>query len=211
MDINKLQNQLKWVPPGVLAWAEGYLKRIPRFQTLIEKEYTEMLDGMETSLKPYRKDFASFSRLPDSGRGRDEILREMEAIQAHEEARWRDGFVSGAVYNGDREFIDFLNQVYAINVGIKGVEKTTSNPMILKVPNVAESDTLKRDISQLLSEMGDMNAMNKLILANFYEKNQLYTSAIKTYEEAIKLQPDVDYYKMAYQEFIDRSKVGAKR
>ena len=39
----------------------------------------------------------------------------MEAIRAQEEAQWKDGFVSGAVYHGDQAHIDFLNQIYAIN------------------------------------------------------------------------------------------------
>ena len=39
----------------------------------------------------------------------------MEAMRAQEESHWKDGFVSGAVYHGDAEHIEFLNQVYAIN------------------------------------------------------------------------------------------------
>ncbi len=115
MNIDDIQRRLKWVPPGMLAAAERYLKRIPRLRAMLEKEYAEMLAGMEGSLKPYRREFETFSRLPQAGRGRDEILRELEAIKAREEARWRDGFVSGAVYHGDQAHIDFLNRVYAIH------------------------------------------------------------------------------------------------
>jgi glutamate/tyrosine decarboxylase-like PLP-dependent enzyme len=39
----------------------------------------------------------------------------MEALHAKEEVVWKDGFVSGAVYHGNQEHIDFLNKVYAIN------------------------------------------------------------------------------------------------
>jgi len=39
----------------------------------------------------------------------------MEAIKAREASRWKDGFVSGAVYHGDDTHIDFLNRVYALN------------------------------------------------------------------------------------------------
>lgn len=115
MDINEIQERLKWVPPGILRVAERYMKRIPGIRAMLEKEYDEMLGGMEGSLKPYRKDFTTFSKLPQNGRGRDEIVTEMQDIKAHEESRWRDGFVSGAVYNGDPSFVDFLNQIYAIN------------------------------------------------------------------------------------------------
>jgi glutamate/tyrosine decarboxylase-like PLP-dependent enzyme len=43
------------------------------------------------------------------------VLRELQALESQEEARWRDGKVSGAVYNGDTEHIDFLNRVYALH------------------------------------------------------------------------------------------------
>jgi len=36
----------------------------------------------------------------------------MWAIEA---AKWKKGFISGAVYHGDEEHIDFLNRVYALN------------------------------------------------------------------------------------------------
>ena len=39
----------------------------------------------------------------------------MEDFYAREEHKWRDGYVSGAVYHGEQEHIDFQNQVYAIN------------------------------------------------------------------------------------------------
>src|SRR5574341_214844 len=95
MNIDDLQRRLRWVPPGILTVAERYLKRIPRVRAMLEKEYEDMLGGLEDSLKPYRKEFKTFSRLPQVGRGQDEILRELEAIKAREESRWRDGFVSG--------------------------------------------------------------------------------------------------------------------
>lgn len=39
----------------------------------------------------------------------------MEGLREIEESRWKDGFVSGAVYHGDDEHLRFLNEVYAIN------------------------------------------------------------------------------------------------
>jgi glutamate/tyrosine decarboxylase-like PLP-dependent enzyme len=39
----------------------------------------------------------------------------MEALQTRERAKWKDGFVSGGVYHGDEEHINFLNRVYAIH------------------------------------------------------------------------------------------------
>ena len=80
-----------------------------------KKTTEEMMAEIEHSIKPYRKDFDSYTRLPRTGRSRDEIIQEMETLAAKEESKWKDGFVSGAVYHGDAEHIDFLNRVYAIN------------------------------------------------------------------------------------------------
>ena len=79
----------------------------------------DMLAGMAADLnrwlKPYKEGFVSFSRLPAAGLDRQAILAEMEKLNAIEQARWKDGYISGGVYNGDDTHVDFLNRVYAIN------------------------------------------------------------------------------------------------
>jgi glutamate/tyrosine decarboxylase-like PLP-dependent enzyme len=94
---------------------EKVLKSIPGVSQKIEKEYDGMMDGLESSVKPYKGKFAAFTQIPAAGRARADILRDMQAMRDHEEAAWKDGFVSGAVYHGDQEHIEFLNQVYALN------------------------------------------------------------------------------------------------
>jgi glutamate/tyrosine decarboxylase-like PLP-dependent enzyme len=110
-----LMNNIGRLPQSMAAWVEKRLKRIPSIRRKIEKEYDELMGGLEPSLKPYKGRFPSFARLPETGRSREEILREMQALREHEEAHWKEGFVSGAVYHGDAEHIEFLNRVYAIN------------------------------------------------------------------------------------------------
>ncbi|MCP4688498.1 MAG: aminotransferase class V-fold PLP-dependent enzyme [Desulfobacterales bacterium] len=75
----------------------------------------DLLGELEQALKPYREEFPTFTRIPEAGRDKEEIIREMEALKEREEARWRDGYASGAVYSGDEEHVDFLNRVYAIS------------------------------------------------------------------------------------------------
>ncbi len=70
---------------------------------------------LEHALHPYRGKFSSYTQLPKSGRDRDDILEEMRTIVALEESKWREGYASGSVYHGDRDHIDFLNEVYALN------------------------------------------------------------------------------------------------
>lgn len=106
---------LNHVPPRLLSAAERYLKAVPLVRDLLSKETDTLLSELEGSLKPYRGKMTAFGRLPVTGRSREEVLRELQALEAQEEARWREGKVSGAVYNGDQEHIDFLNRVYALH------------------------------------------------------------------------------------------------
>ncbi|MBI2913834.1 MAG: aminotransferase class V-fold PLP-dependent enzyme [Chloroflexi bacterium] len=69
----------------------------------------------QATIKSYRQRFQTYTRIPELGRDRDEVLAEMRDMSALEAARWRAGYASGSVYNGDEEHIEFLNQVYAIN------------------------------------------------------------------------------------------------
>ena len=48
------------------------------------------------------------------------------------------------------------------------------------------------------------NALNKLLIAGFYEQNKLLIDAGTAYLEAIKLAPDVPQYKEAYNDFLLR-------
>jgi sphinganine-1-phosphate aldolase len=75
----------------------------------------DLMGGIEKALKPYRRRFVSYSRIPQDGVGQESILQDMERMRRVEAAKWEKGFVSGAVYHGDQEHIDFLNKVYAIN------------------------------------------------------------------------------------------------
>ena len=51
---------------------------------------------LESSVKPYRDKLPAFTEIPEAGRDRAEILRDMQTMYAQEEAHWKDGFVSGA-------------------------------------------------------------------------------------------------------------------
>jgi len=77
--------------------------------------FEPIMAELEKSLKPYREDFPTFSQLPAEGRDRTEVVALMEKLRAIEAKKWKDGYVSGAVYHGDEEFIDFLTTIYAIN------------------------------------------------------------------------------------------------
>jgi glutamate/tyrosine decarboxylase-like PLP-dependent enzyme len=108
-------NRLAKIKRTFFTSTENGLKAIPAVNKRIEREYDEVMAGLEKSVKPYKNKYASFTRIPEVGRDRASILLEMEAMRVMEENVWKNGFVSGAVYHGDAEHISFLNQVYALN------------------------------------------------------------------------------------------------
>lgn len=110
-----LKEQLKRLQGRVAPTVERGVRAIPGVNQRIESQYDEVMGELESSLKPYRDEFTTYARLPERGRDRGDILSEIETLMKIEESRWRDGFVSGAVYHGDADHIDFLNQVYALN------------------------------------------------------------------------------------------------
>ena len=110
-----LQKQLTRVSPRVMAVVEKQARKIPFVNRRIEHELDEMMAGFAASLKPYRDDFATYRELPGNGRAHTAILADMQAMQQQEEAGWRDGYASGAVYHGDAAHIEFLNEVYALH------------------------------------------------------------------------------------------------
>ena len=111
----KSMRLLNHVPPRLLSAAERYLKAVPKVRDLLSKETDSLLSELEGDLKPYRGKMVAYDHLPLTGRSREEVLKELQALQAQEEARWREGKVSGAVYNGDEGHIDFLNRVYSFH------------------------------------------------------------------------------------------------
>jgi sphinganine-1-phosphate aldolase len=76
---------------------------------------TDPLDEIVAALRPYRDRFETFERLPETGRPREEVLAELEAMAAAERSQWHDGQASGAVYHGDPEHVEFLARVYALH------------------------------------------------------------------------------------------------
>ncbi|MBN1496766.1 MAG: aspartate aminotransferase family protein [Spirochaetes bacterium] len=63
--------------------------------------------------KPYRGRFGSYERLPETGRDRDDILDELSIMADEENARWKNGRISGTFYHAGEEHREFLNRVFS--------------------------------------------------------------------------------------------------
>lgn len=128
---------------------EFVLRRVPALRRRLDAQYETLLADIEPALKPYRAEMPATTRLPAAGRDRVAILAEMERFAMRETPRWRDGFVSGAVYHGDPAHVAFLNQVYALN--------SQSNPLHVDLwPSVAryEAEVVAMTAAMLNGDSG---------------------------------------------------------
>jgi sphinganine-1-phosphate aldolase len=91
----------------------GGARRIPKVKRLLEAEYEEMLESTPGATPPGGHDV--FARIPEQPLSRDEIIAAVTSLAGAEQRDWQQGRASGAVYHGDADHIDFLNQVYAIH------------------------------------------------------------------------------------------------
>ena len=83
--------------------------------TTTESPSADLAGVLDQMMHPYRGKMAEFSRLPASGLARTEVLDAMRTLRDGEEARWKNGFASGAVYNGDEKHVEFVNRAYALH------------------------------------------------------------------------------------------------
>ncbi len=64
-------------------------------------------------LYPYTERFGVIDSLPEKGRPREEILRELSEVAREEDSFWQSGQCSGTMYCGDTEHYAFLNEVFS--------------------------------------------------------------------------------------------------
>ena len=106
-------------PRRIAAGVYRGAQRVPPLRRLIEAEFEAMLDGAPGSGVGVA--VPAYSTLPQAPRTREDILADVAALAHAEDADWRGGRASGAVYHGDEEHIAFLDRVYAL--------QSQSNPL----------------------------------------------------------------------------------
>ncbi len=77
----------------------------------------------------------------------------------------------------------------------------------LKKLSRADKDRIKTLYDEIKDQVADKSAMSKYVLAGFYEKNGLFIDAITSYQEAIKLAPEVPWFKESFNDFLIRNAI----
>ena len=91
-----------------------------------------------------------------------------------------------------------------IEVSAKDDPALISEQYLIKRLAPAQQEAVRQKLDEIVVELEGESALNKLILAGFYEENELLIDAITSYEEAIRLAPDVAEFKEAYDGFLVR-------
>ncbi len=110
--------------------------------------------------------------------------------------------------------LDLTNEMVAkenvilLSVAAKEDESVKSGTYAIKKLPAADSDKVKASLNELMSDVNQESALNNYILAGFYEENNLLVDAMTSYEQAMKLAPEVESYKEAYWDFIYRNRLG---
>jgi hypothetical protein len=94
-----------------------------------------------------------------------------------------------------------------VEVKSKADGKSKSEQHLIKKLSIARQESIKKSLAEMGNDVKEETALNKFIMAGFYEENKLFIDAITSYEQAIKLAPDVPTYKEAYEEFLLRNKL----
>jgi glutamate/tyrosine decarboxylase-like PLP-dependent enzyme len=113
--IEAISKNLSWLPKPLARFFEKKMKAIPAVQKMVAAENDKLTASLEHSLKPYNGKFEAFASLPSSGIDRDKILADIQKFHDLESDTWEQGYVSGGIYNGDKDHIAFLNKVYALH------------------------------------------------------------------------------------------------
>jgi hypothetical protein len=84
-------------------------------------------------------------------------------------------------------------------------ESVKSASIALKKLPQDDMNMVNSGLTELMTDVNSETALNKYILAAFYEENNLLIDAISNYEAAVTLAPEVETFKEAYDEFLYRN------
>ncbi len=94
-----------------------------------------------------------------------------------------------------------------VKVTVKGESNEKIDGNVVKRLAPADQERVKKSYAEIAGDVKDESAFNKFIQAGFYEQNGLLIDALTAYEEAIKMAPDVEDFKVARDEFLIRNKL----
>jgi len=87
-------------------------RKIPAISRRIEREMKKVSEGFEQEVIHRNQGNPYITTLPEKGKHHNEIIQQVEQYLSFGDYDWKDGFVSGAVYNYNPDLIKLLTEVY---------------------------------------------------------------------------------------------------
>ena len=112
--ISILSKYLSWIPAELARPIEGTLKKLPLARRKLAEQQASLTRELESVVRPYSERFPPNRALPEQAMSRDDVLAQVSELSRREQARWEDGFVSGGIYHGASEHVEFLNRIYGL-------------------------------------------------------------------------------------------------
>jgi hypothetical protein len=143
----------------------------------------------------------------DNGKIAGPYIVRLNSLFDDELAKIETGETSVKINLADPNFINEDN--IQVTVTPKNDPNKVSFKGILKRLSKADKERIKISLNEIAAQTAEETALNKLVMAGFYEQNNLLIDATTAYLEAIKLAPDVPEYKEAYNDFLVRNGIKA--
>ena len=107
--------------------------------------------------------------------------------------------------------IDFDNSklkdqnLLVISVALKDDPKINTGDIGIRRESKEDIQKFEDEYKSLEGSLDQNSPLNKLIMAEFFEDKNIMVDASSEYLEAIRLNPDVEYFKEAYAQFLMRN------
>jgi hypothetical protein len=92
-----------------------------------------------------------------------------------------------------------------LNVGVKGNEEMKSGDYGIQRLSGEDAKPVMQELENLKGEVSEESALSYIMMASFYENNNLLVDALTCYETAIELAPEVEDFKKMRDDFIVRN------
>lgn len=94
--------------------------------------------------------------------------------------------------------------VFIIEPSVK--ELKSKDRQLYTITTVREGENYER-VKKAIAELQDNTALSKIVEAGIFEQEGFYLDALTSYEKAIAMEPNVDAFKIAYEDFLIRNRM----
>jgi len=96
------------------------------------------------------------------------------------------------------------DETYKVVVAGAANPAMKSSAISLYVPEESQLDEVEKGVAGIKAETPEGSAIQEMVLAKFFDENELYLNAIPHFQKAIELQPEVKAYQDSYNAFLYR-------